>query len=223
MSKQYLKLFFVAFSISFVGALPIGTLNTNVADYALKGNFTGAAEFGLAAIIVEVTLVRLALLVLDKIPHLQKLFKYLSAVMCVLIFFVAYKSLEAAFHMRSYQDMLPFVGMNAFYSGLVLSLLNPLHLPFWLGWTAVLKSRKILDASGSAYNIYIAAIGTGTFLAFVIYGFAGNFLMNTLKAQHNLINWILGITLLLTGVLLAYKLIAKKLQLSGNRSAAINN
>jgi len=223
MSKKYLKLFFVAFSISFVGALPIGTLNANVADYALKGNFKGAAEFGLAAIIVEVTLVRLALLALDKITHLQRLFKYLSAITCVVIFFLAYKSLEAAFHMRSYQDMLPFVGMNAFYSGMVLSLLNPLHLPFWLGWTAVLKSRKILDSKSGAYNVYITAIGTGTLLAFVLYGIAGNFLMNTLKAQHNLINWILGITLLLTGFILAYKLIAKKLQLGGNKSVATNN
>ncbi len=222
MLKKYGKLFFVAFSISFVGALPIGTLNTNVADYALKGNFMGAAEFGLAAIMVEVGLVRLALLALDRIGHLQNLFKYLSAIMCVMIFFLAYKSLEAAFHMRSYQDMLPFVGMNAFYSGLVLSLLNPLHLPFWLGWTAVLKSKNILDSNIASYNIYITAIGTGTFLAFVIYGFAGDFLMNTLKAEHNLINWILGLTLLLTGFILAYKLIAKKLQLSGAKSVGTN-
>lgn len=159
---------------------------------------------------------------LDRIGHLQNLFKYLSAIMCVMIFFLAYKSLEAAFHMRSYQDMLPFVGMNAFYSGLVLSLLNPLHLPFWLGWTAVLKSKNILDSNIASYNIYITAIGTGTFLAFVIYGFAGDFLMNTLKAEHNLINWILGLTLLLTGFILAYKLIAKKLQLSGAKSVGTN-
>jgi threonine/homoserine/homoserine lactone efflux protein len=223
MSKTYIKLFFVAFSISFLGTLPIGTLNTSVADYALKGNFKGAAEFGLAAILVEVTLVALALLALNKITHLQKLFKYLSAVICVVIFFFAYKSLEAAFHMKSYRDMLPFVGMNAFYAGLALSLLNPLHLPFWLSWTAVLKSRNILDSKPFAYNIYIIAIGTGTFSAFTIYGFAGNFLMNTLKAEHNLINWLLGLTLLLTGIILAYKLIAKKLQLGGVKSASAKN
>jgi threonine/homoserine/homoserine lactone efflux protein len=211
--NKYLKLFFVAFSISFIGALPIGTLNANVANYALKGNFMGATEFGLAAIIVEVVLVRLALFLLDKLGHLQKLFKYLSAFMCVVIFFLAYKTLEAAFHMRSFQDDLPFVGMQPFYSGLVLSLLNPLHLPFWLGWTAVLKGREVLASKAGDYNVYITAIGTGTLLAFILYGVAGNYLMNALKAQHNLINWILGCTLLLTGLVLAYKLIAKKISL----------
>lgn len=216
----YLKLFLTAFSISFIGALPIGTLNANVANYALNGNFKGAIEFGFAAIFVEVGLVRLALLALDKLDHLQKLFKYLSVVMCVGILVLAYKSLEAAFHMRNFQDVLPFVGMNAFYSGLALSLLNPLHLPFWLGWTAVLKSRKILASNPANYNVYIAAIGTGTLMAFLIYGFAGNYLMNVLKAQHNLINWILGLTLLLTGVVLAYKLIAQKFQLIAAKPAS---
>ncbi|WP_259069493.1 LysE family translocator [Mucilaginibacter sp. X4EP1] len=210
---RYIKLFITAFSISFIGALPIGTLNTNVANYTLNNNFIGAFEFGLAAIIVEVGLVRIALILLDKLGHLQKLFRYLSVVFCFAILFLAYKSLEAAFHMRNFDDVLPFVGMQPFYSGLVLSLLNPLHIPFWLGWTAVLKGRKILDSKPRAYNIYILAIGTGTCIAFLLYGIAGNYLMNALKAQHNLINWILGCTLLLTGLVLAYKLLARKVQL----------
>jgi threonine/homoserine/homoserine lactone efflux protein len=212
---RYTKLFITAFSISFIGALPIGTLNTNVANYTLNNNFIGAFEFGLAAIIVEIALVRIALILLDKLGHLQKLFRYLSVAFCFVILFLAYKSLEAAFHMRNFDDVLPFVGMQPFYSGLVLSLLNPLHIPFWLGWTAVLKGRKILDSKPRAYNIYILAIGTGTCIAFLLYGIAGNYLMNALKAQHNLINWILGCTLLLTGLVLAYKLLARKVELKG--------
>lgn len=208
MSKSF-KLFSVAFGISFIGALPIGTLNTNVADYALNSNFIGAAEFGAAAILVEVVLVRLALVLLDKLAHLKKLFQVLSAIMCVVLLFLAYKTLKAAFHMMNFQDSLPFVSIQPFYSGLALSLINPLHLPFWTAWTAVLKNRKVLTDDRGAYNVYIAAIGTGTCMAFIIYGLAGNFLMNTLKAQHNLINWILGLTLLVTGLVQAYKLIVK--------------
>jgi threonine/homoserine/homoserine lactone efflux protein len=58
---KHLKLYITAFTISFVGALPIGTLNTNVANYALNNNFKGAFLFGLGAVLVEVGLVRLAL------------------------------------------------------------------------------------------------------------------------------------------------------------------
>ncbi|AYL98821.1 LysE family transporter [Mucilaginibacter celer] len=216
MSKQ-LKLFWVAFSISFVGALPIGTLNTSVANFALNNDFAGAAWFGLAAILVEVVIVRIALVVLDQLVRLKKLFKLLSIVFCVAILVLAYKTLEAAFHMRNFQDVLPFVGMNPFYSGLLLSILNPLHLPFWMGWTAVLKSRGVLSSETRAYNIFIIAIGTGTLLSFIIYGVAGNYLMDLLKAQHNLINWILGLTLLLTGLVQAYKLIAAQLLINKNQ------
>jgi threonine/homoserine/homoserine lactone efflux protein len=216
---KHLKLYITAFTISFVGALPIGTLNTNVANYALNNNFKGAFLFGLGAVLVEVGLVRLALLLIDKLWRLQKLFKYLTIIFCIAILYLAYKSLEAAFRMRDFEDILPFVGMQPFYSGLALSLLNPLHIPFWMGWTAILKTRKILGDRAMDYNIYIAAIGTGTCAAFTIYGFAGNFLMNTLKAQHNLINWRLGCTLLLTGILLAYKLIAKSVQVNTKKSA----
>jgi len=218
MSKS-LKLFTVAFSISFLGALPIGTLNTNIADYALQNNFMGAFEFGSAAILVEVALVRLALVLIDKLSHLERLFKILSAVMCVIILFLAYRTLKAAFHMMNFQDALPFVSMQPFYSGLALSLLNPLHLPFWTAWTAVLKGRKVLSDEHKDYNIYIAAIGTGTCIAFIIYGFAGNFLMDTLKAQHNLINWLLGLTLLLTGLIQAYKLIASQIKATKAKAA----
>ena len=101
--SRYLRLFFAAFSISFIGALPIGTLNANVANYALNNNFMGAFEFGLAAVLVEVGLVRLALFLLDRLGHLQKLFRYLSVVFCVVILYLAYKSLEAAFHMRNFR------------------------------------------------------------------------------------------------------------------------
>jgi threonine/homoserine/homoserine lactone efflux protein len=214
MNKSF-KLFSTAFSISFLGTLPIGTLNTNVADYALKGDVSGAFKFGLAALLVEIILVRIAVVLIEKLAKLKTLGKILSVIACIVIFFLAYKSLKAAFHMMSFQDDLPFVGMQPFYSGLALSLINPLHLPFWMGWTAVLKSRHVLYENTKAYNIYILAIGMGTATAFTIYGFAGNFLMNTLKAEHHLINWVLGLTLLLTGIVQAYKLLFPKKEMAG--------
>lgn len=216
MLKQ-LKLFWVAFSISFVGALPIGILNTNVANFALNGDFAGAAWFGFAAILVEVVIVRIALVAIEHLVRLKKLFKILSIVFCIVILMLAYKTLEAAFRMRNFQDVLPFAGIHPFYSGLLLSLLNPLHLPFWMGWTAVLKSRKVLNNDAAAYNIFIVAISTGTLLSFTIYALTGNYLMDILKTQHNLINWVLGLTLLMTGLVQAYKLIAAQMQLNKNQ------
>jgi threonine/homoserine/homoserine lactone efflux protein len=191
------KLFSAAFLISFIGTLPIGTLNTHVATYALNNNFIGAIQFGVAAIFVEMIVVRLAVFFVDRLIRLQRVFKVVSLVMCVVILFLAFKSLEAAFQMRSF--VLPFAGEQPFYAGLVLSFLNPLHLPFWMGWTAVLKSRQLL----LRYDMYMLAVGLGTAAAFILYGVAGSVLFLNMQ----FVNWILGFTLLLTGLMAIKKAI----------------
>jgi cytochrome c biogenesis protein CcdA len=100
--------------------------------------------------------------------------------------------------------------MHPFYSGLALSLLNPLHLPFWTAWTNVLKGKGLLTRNRSACLTYMSAIGAGTCLAFMIYGLAGAFLVNTLKTRQILIDWILGLTLLTTGLIQAFKLLGAR-------------
>ncbi|HEY6899254.1 MAG TPA: hypothetical protein VI233_01365, partial [Puia sp.] len=70
-----------------------------------------------------------------------------------------------------------------FLSGLLLSTLNPLHLPFWLGWTAVLKAKNILVPARLEYNLFAIAIGAGTALAFLAYGFAGRLILQWLHAS----------------------------------------
>lgn len=216
---RHLKLFSTAFGISFLGSLPIGTLTANVTNYVLNDNLLGAIEFGIAAILVETIIVRLALIIIDKLTHLTKLFRVLSAIMCAVILVLAYKTLQAAFHMRGFNDVLPLVGFNPFLTGMVLSVLNPMHLPFWMGWTAVLKKREILNNAPGSYNTYIAAIGAGTAVSFIIYGIVGNLLIGVFKEQHNFINWVLGATLLFTGILLAYKLITNQLGLKSTLNA----
>jgi len=204
-------LFIVAFTISFTGALPVGTLNATVANYALHGRMADAFEFGLGAILVEMTLVRLAVATMDKFARLKRLFLLCSLLLCVGIFYLAFKTLASAYRMVDLEETLPIVGRHAFYSGLLLSLINPLHLPFWLSWSAVLKTKGILTSSKRSYTIYILAIGAGTALSFLIYALAGRFLTDKFKEEHLLINWILGGTFLLTGTLLTIKLVRRNL------------
>jgi hypothetical protein len=62
-------------------------------------------------------------------------------------------------------------------AGLVLSCLNPLHLPFWLGWTVVLRRKKILVGARIEYDLFAVAIGAGTGLAFLVYGTTGQLIL----------------------------------------------
>jgi threonine/homoserine/homoserine lactone efflux protein len=73
---------------------------------------------------------------------MKRLYKFFSALTSIVLFLFAWISFRAAFEMHKFETALPFTAQRPFLSGVSLSLINPLHLPFWLGWTAVLKSEK---------------------------------------------------------------------------------
>jgi threonine/homoserine/homoserine lactone efflux protein len=79
-----------------------------------------------------------------------------------------------------------------FLGGLLLGALNPLHLPFWLGWTAVLRAKNILGGGRREYHLFSAAIGAGTALAFLAYGLAGHVLLRWLADGYRFARMALG-------------------------------
>ena len=198
--KKWTKLFFWSLSISVGGSLPIGTLNLSVANYAFRHDLAGAVGFSIAAVAVEMILVRVALIVVRRLEKLTHLFRLFSLLACGILLVFAFSSLLAAWQMQTFQASIPLSTLNPVLSGLLLSLINPLHLPFWMGWTAVLKSKKVLDDRPRAYNTFMIAIGAGTSLAFCIYGTAGGLLIQLLGSRQVLLNWIVGIALLITAL-----------------------
>lgn len=199
------KLFFWAMAISFFGTLPLGTLNLSVANYAFKSDLVGAVGFSLAAISVEMILVRVALVAIRRLEGWKRLFRLFNLLTCLVLLALAFSSLLAAWQMQMFRVSLPFSTLNPVLSGFLLSLINPLHLPFWMGWTAILRSKKILDDRRRTYNTFIIAIGAGTALAFCIYGTAGRFLIHLLGSREVMLNWIIGIALLITALAQLYK------------------
>lgn len=201
-----LKLGAYAIFISFTGTLPAGTLNVSITNLVIDGDVHAAILFGLGAILVEVGMVRVALVIVKKLEGMDRLLGWFRGLACIVILLLAFFSLEAAWHMRKPGVVIPFAGHAPFVSGLVLSLLNPLHLPFWMGWTAVLKTKGLLYDTRYEYNIYVIAIGVGTCLAFLLYGMTGHFLFLFLRTNQQLFNWLSGVALLVAGLVQLWKL-----------------
>ncbi|QNK64769.1 hypothetical protein H7F33_09940 [Pedobacter sp. PAMC26386] len=199
------KITLYALVISFLGSLPLGTLNLSVANFVFKDNIPGAIAFAIAAIVVEIVLVRIALVTVNRLEGLKRFYKLFNIVTCLILIVLSMISLNAAYNRCKFEAGLPFSNLNPFLSGLLLSVINPLHLPFWMGWTAVLKSKNILDHSLGSYNVYVAGIGIGTSLAFLTYGTIGHLLITNLLNYQILLNWLVGITLLLTALIQFYK------------------
>ncbi|MBS1662048.1 MAG: LysE family transporter [Bacteroidetes bacterium] len=204
MTRQ-LKLYGWALLISCAGSLPIGTLNAQVANLSIGMDYTEAMLFGLGAILVEVLLVRIAIIAVQRLNRLKRFFKLFSILASILLLFFGYVSLRAAIHMQMPETIFPYTRQHPFLTGLVLSSVNPLHLPFWMGWTAVLRQKGLLADSSADCNVYVAAIGSGTALAFLLYGMAGNLFLGFLMGQQDKINWAVGFALLGAGVVQVYK------------------
>ena len=203
--KRHIRLIGWAMGISFTGSLPLGTLNLTVANFSFADNLTGATMFAVAAIFVEMLLVRIALLAVKQLEKLKRLLWFFNLITGAVLLLLAFSSLTAAWQKQLFQVETPFTALHPFLLGVLLSIINPLHVPFWIGWTAVLKTKHVLDNSRGAHNFYVLAIGMGTALAFTTYALAGRFLIDHLLAQHVLLNWIVGIVLLLTAMVQLYK------------------
>jgi len=203
------RLFFWAMLISFLGTLPLGTLNLSVANYAFLGNLPGAVGFSVAAIAVEMFLVWVALMVIRRLERLAVFLKIFNLVSTGVLLFLAFSSLLAALEMEAFRAALPLPFLHPVVAGTILSLTNPLHLPFWMGWTTVLRTKKILNDESEAYPTFIGAIGLGTAAAFCLYGIAGSYLIELLGSRQVLLNWVVGIALLITALVQLYKIFLK--------------
>lgn len=210
--KASTKVFFSALLISFLGTLPLGTLNVSITNLAINKGYAAATLFASGAILVEVAIVRIAMSAVGKLEKLHRYLKLFSGLSLLLLFSLAFITIIAAVERKSFEAALPFTNSNPFLSGMLLSVLNPLHLPFWLGWTAVFKSKGILKHCTSSYNIYMIAIGLGTSVAFWLFGFAGSYVIKALNNQQYLINWMVGISLLIAATMQLFKTIKKNKQ-----------
>ena len=199
---MYLRLFCWALLISFAGSLPAGVLNITVAGLLVNDGMSIAIQFALAAIITEMIIVWLSLALVQRIRFPEQWSKYFNWMIILILLVMAISSIYAAYHLQEFKTTLPGISYHPVLYGLFLSAINPFHLPFWLGWSAVLRSKNILPAKGKrAFNWYVVAIGLGTFLAFCVYGYSGKFLITALAEKQYLINWVIGISLLITAIL----------------------
>ncbi|SDF20694.1 LysE family transporter [Chitinophaga filiformis] len=203
--KQHIRLIGWAMGISFTGSLPLGTLNLTVANFSFADNLTGVAMFAVAAIFIEMLLVRLVLLAVKQLERLKQVLWFFNLITGAVLLLLAFNSLSAAWQKLMFQVETPFTSLHPLLSGVLLSIINPLHIPFWIGWTAVLKAKHVLNDNPAAHNFYVLAIGMGTALAFTIYALAGRFLIDHLLEQQVLLNWIVGIALLSTALVQLYK------------------
>lgn len=129
---------------SFIGSIPPGTLNILVLQLGLENKLRTALRFTLAVALVEYPYAWIAVEFehwITSSPVVQENFKILAASVMVLL------GILGLWSARKPTTTTVRLQESGFVRGLILSLLNPQAIPWWIGMTAYLKSQQwiVLD------------------------------------------------------------------------------
>src|SRR5688500_12051292 len=162
--SKLIRILLTGLFISFLGSLPLGSLNIAAMQIAITDGMLPALLFSLGSLTAEVIYVRISLIAMDWVRKQKLFFKILEWVTLLIVVALTISSFYAALHPEVKKNVILSSNVPRFWLGLFMSALNPVQIPFWFGWSTVLFSKKILEPKNTHYNIYIIGIGLGTLL-----------------------------------------------------------
>jgi len=205
-----LRIFGMGLLVSFLGSLPLGTLNIAAMQISITDGVVKALMFSCGSLLVEIVYVRLSLVAMDWVRKQQRIFKMLEWLTLIIVVALAVSSFYAALHPKVEKNVILSSTLPRFVLGVVMSAVNPVQIPFWFGWSTVLFSKKILLPRQDHYNIYIIGIGLGTLLGNCVFIFGGLLIATRLSNNQHVLNWVIGGIFAITALIQLWRILKKK-------------
>jgi threonine/homoserine/homoserine lactone efflux protein len=208
---KLIRIFLWGLMISFLGSLPLGTLNVAAMQIGIQEGIADAVYFSLGSLLVEMIYVRISLMGVDWVRKQKKLMKAMEWFTLIIILALAAGSFYAAATKGSEaKNVFLENNMHRFLLGMFMSAINPVQIPFWFGWSTVLFAKKVLEPVKSQYNMYIVGIGLGTLIGNCFFIFGGKWLVQRISNSQQYINWVIGGIFAITAVIQAIKMMLHK-------------
>lgn len=204
------RIFITGLSISFLGTLPLGTLNIAAMQISVSDGVRPAIYFVIGCLLVEVIYVRVSLVAMNWVLKHKRLFRWLEWLSVLIILALSVSSFVAATDEVVKKNVLLSGGVHRFWLGVIMSALNPVQIPFWFGWSTVLFTKKVLEHRNDHYNTYIIGIGTGTFIGNLVFILGGRFVVEVLDANQRVLHLAIGFIFLITAMILLIKMFRKR-------------
>jgi threonine/homoserine/homoserine lactone efflux protein len=197
--------------ISFLGCLPLSTLNITAMQIGIQESIKDALYFAIGCLLVEMLYVRISLIGINWVRRQVKLMKLMEWVTLAIIIALAIGSfLAASKGGAEQQNAVLQNNLHRFLLGMFMSAINPAQIPFWFGWSTVLFTKKILIADNRHFNSYIIGIGLGTLMGNSVFIFGGKWLVQRIANSQQYLNWIIGGIFVLTAMIQLIKILMHK-------------
>ncbi|HEU5164000.1 MAG TPA: LysE family transporter [Chitinophagaceae bacterium] len=196
--------------ISFLGSLPLGTLNVAAMQISISDGVLQAMEFSIGSLLAEMIYVRLSLVAMDWVRKREFLFKMLEWITLAIVLILAASSFYAAISPSVKENVFLSSSLPKIILGFSMSAVSPAQIPFWFGWSTVLLTKKILLPLNKHYNFYIVGIGLGTLIGNCVFIFGGRLVAGKLQNNGHIISWVIGGIFLVTAIIQIWKMSRKK-------------
>ena len=189
--------FLYAFIFSFVGSIPPGSINLSVIEMGLEQKIKAAMRFSLAASLMEYPYAWLAVKfeqLITSSPLINENLHLISAIVMTLLGVIGlWPTSQAPSKFRQkYKN-------SGFRRGLLLGVLNPLAIPYWVGITAYLRSSNWIEVNSPAeLHAYLFGVFLGALMLLIVLAQLSNKVMQGFM-QFPWIRKIPGTLLLVLG------------------------
>lgn len=197
-----LTTFFIAFIISFLGSIPVGVLNLTIVDIGLRKSMEQVLMFALGAALVEYGQGFIALKFSSLFETNQNLEFYIDIIATPIFFILGIYYLRKHGKPPKRQETI-----SDFGKGFLLSVVNPLAIPFWVVWGTISFGKGWLSITNASIAIFTLGISSGTFLTLLLYGFAAKPIIERIEIVNQRINQIIGWTLIILGLVQVVRII----------------
>lgn len=197
-----LQNFVLAFAFSFFGSIPPGTINLTVLQLGLERKTAIALRFIVAASILEYPYAWLAVEFEELItgsPFIIQNFKLIGAILLLALGFAnLWSARKPTKFIQKFQD-------SGFRRGLILGLLNPMAMPYWIAITAYLRIEGWITISdGYELHSYLVGIVAGAIVILILISYTAKRIATMLQ-PGSFIKILPGIIFILLGVYSLYR------------------
>lgn len=196
----------VAFIVSYIGSVPPGTINVSVMQLAILNKKRAAVFFAFAASIVEFVYAGITVQFHLLLSNNEVIADYFRIITSLALIGLGLVNLLSKSTSTSIKVDTKVTGRHGFARGLILGVLNPMSIPFWLVITTYLENDGWVNVSGYGYWTYLVGLATGTLCLLLTVNASGR-RFRKIADNPFLVHKVPGIILLGLGVYFLLKLV----------------
>lgn len=189
--------FLQGFFFSFIGTIPPGTINLTIIQLGLEKKISIAWRFAIAASVMEYPYAWIAVEFAEMVTSSPMIVENMQLITAIVMTVLGILTLWSSSKPTKLTSAL---SESGYMKGIVLSILNPLAIPFWVGTTAYLDSLNWIELSTPIrLQSYLIGLCLGTFVILMLMAFLAKKIVSQFQ-QSSWIGKIPGLTLIILGI-----------------------